>query len=995
MNLPFANDGVLDLQDWESNTPGILSLNGQWEFYWSQLLTFHDFQSDSQKHDLYVSVPRVWNHYLLNGKKLPGFGHATYLLTVKNADLNQRLAIRMSTVSTAYNLYINDQLIAANGKVGPDQQHFTPEFTPVVAEFNPPSENFQIILQTANYSYARGGAWCQIFMGSAEKIRSYDKRIIYKDLFLIGVFFVMAFHYLSVFFMRKDVKSNLYFSLLCMTAIGRTIVHGDYAINTILPWNCYIITVAVDYLSSIWFPVISLLLIRQLFPGQTSRRAEKICIIYAFLITAFVILAPIRIFTAGVYFFEIIAILMLSFLIVCVMNAVLKGEKDSAIVLVSVVVGVSGTVRDLLHANTITFSYFDEVATIGLLLFILMQSYVMARRFTQALTDSQMFSDKLIKLDKLKDEFLANTSHEFRTPLNAMINIAEGIARGSDGAVNEEQKTSLSMISASGKRLTNLVNDILDYSKLKNYNLTIRQEPVSLKRVCESVINVLGSSNSTGKVKLTAEVPDDLPYIHADENRLVQILYNLVGNALKFTEAGYIKVSAVEMGDFVEVCVGDTGAGIPEEQLGLIFDSYQQLESSLTRSKEGTGLGLAITRYLVEAHGGKIRVESEVRKGSKFYFTIPVSNEVVKKDLLNNKFHELELAIPDQFEGITKNFRYRHEAEGPHIILVDDNEANLMSLAGILKMESYSITAITSSEEFMKELKNSEAVSLVILDVMLPGMSGFEICREARKIYSLSELPILMLTARTTTKDIIIGMQSGANDYLAKPFDTEELLARVNTLVQLKRSADMATASELAFLQAQIKPHFLYNSLNTFVSISTYDIDKARSLMVEFGNYLRRSFDFKNLTQLIPLKHELEFVKAYTEIEKARFEERLEVSFALPDELEDKIPLLVLQPIVENAIIHGILPKPEGGHVRIVVGRDDRGLHIKVQDNGLGMTAAQIEGILHNKKGKGIGLFNIEKRLRKLYGHGLEIKSRIGEGTEVSIFIPRKGREIG
>jgi sensor histidine kinase YesM len=574
--------------------------------------------------------------------------------------------------------------------------------------------------------------------------------------------------------------------------------------------------------------------------------------------------------------------------------------------------------------------------------------------------------------------------------LNAIINIADGISKGADGQVNENQKASLSMIAASGKRLANLINDILDFAKLKNNELKMNFEPVNLKRIVENVISVTRRLNPSGSVRIFSDIPEEIPNIYADENRLLQILYNLLGNALKFTEKGYVKVSARRLGDrnTIEICVEDTGIGIPEDNLGNIFVPFQQLEASLTRRYGGTGLGLPITKYLVEAHGGKMRVESKDGQGAKFFFSIPSSEDNIEEKSMPGAMSETACS-----EVHIEKFPLRHKADGSLVVVVDDNEANLMSLVGIFKMNNYSVTAVTSSKEFFmefEEFKRENNVSLVILDVMMPGLSGYDICREIRKSLSVSELPVLMLTAKASIHDIVMGMESGANDYLTKPFETDELLARVKTLIQLKESVDKARLTEMAFLQAQIKPHFLYNALNTFVSISRYDMDKARDLIIEFGNYLRRSFDFRDLTQLVPLKNELELVRAYIQIEKARFEERLEVIFDVPEDLEVSIPMLILQPIIENAIIHGILPNPEGGNVYISIRKEEKALHVMVKDDGAGMDEGRLEDVLADDRNTGIGLYNIEKRLRRLYGRGLEIKSKPGGGTEVNLCIPMK-----
>jgi sensor histidine kinase YesM len=201
---------------------------------------------------------------------------------------------------------------------------------------------------------------------------------------------------------------------------------------------------------------------------------------------------------------------------------------------------------------------------------------------------------------------------------------------------------------------------------------------------------------------------------------------------------------------------------------------------------------------------------------------------------------------------------------------------------------------------------------------------------------------------------------------------------------QLKEFLNKNAATEMAFLQAQIKPHFLYNALNTFVSVSRYDADKARSLLIDFSNYLRRSFDFKDLSQFTSLKNEIELVKAYVDIAKAQYEERLEVSFDICEDQEINVPVLMLQPVVENAMFHGILPKAEGGLVEISVVRNGSGLDFSVKDNGVGMESEKLQSVLRHESKSGVGLSNIDGRLKRLYGKGLQIKSIPGTGTEVT-----------
>ncbi len=979
------HQGVLDLSQWEPAQSKYINLNGDWEFYWQKLLSYNDLNDHNIKPDLLGKVPRVWNRYELDNRNLPGFGSATYRLRVMNVKAGEELAIRIPTVATAYNLFINEKLIASNGIVSMDQNKHLPEYRPVLAEFITPSEDFDIILQVSNYSYARGGVWYPIFLGSAQIMHEYDKTIGYKDLFLVGAFFIMALYYLCILVFRKE-SGCLYFVLLSLAAIIRTIIYGDYIINLIFPWAGYPVTVFLDYLTTIWSPVLMVLLLGELFTEQNSPKLNKLFLIYAALMSLFFILFPIHIYTKFTAAFQTVTLTMVAYAFSCVVRAYIARKKDSLLVMAGMLTAALGGLHDILYHNIVILSVMGEFSALGFLVFLFLYAIILARRYSEAFAEVKTLSEKLIEFDKLKDQFLANTSHEIRTPLNAMINIADGIARGAHGKVNQEQKASLAMITSSGKRLANLINDIQDYSKLKYFNLKMNFEAVNLKRTVDSVVGSL-ISLKPAEVQIFVDIPDDFPYIYADENRLLQILYNLVGNSLKFTKTGYIKISAASTGEYAEICVEDTGLGIPEDKLEEIFDSFHQLEDSLTRRVGGTGLGLSLTKYLVEAHGGKIWVESNLGGGSKFHFSIPLYTGASRKIEREDKTTETEIAAGLYRDDYLQIFPYRYEGDGPHIILVDDNRSNLLSLAAILKLENYSITAVTSSEEFFEQFKGNSDVSLVILDVMLPGLSGYDICREIRKTFSLSEMPILILTARTATNDIVMGMEAGANDYLAKPFDSNELLARVKTLIQLKQSVERSISSELAFLQSQIKPHFIYNVLNTVVSISRYDVEQARKLLIDFGNYLRHSFDFRGISQYVPLKKEIELVRSYLDIEKVQFEERLEVNFVTCDDFEVKVPILILQPLVENAVVHGVLAKREGGRIDVSIEKEEKRLKFSVKDNGVGMEPEKLKKVL-NRKGSGIGLQNIDNRLKKLYGKGLQINSIPGVGTEVVWYIP-------
>ncbi|MGI9544236.1 MAG: ATP-binding protein, partial [Cyclobacteriaceae bacterium] len=224
-------------------------------------------------------------------------------------------------------------------------------------------------------------------------------------------------------------------------------------------------------------------------------------------------------------------------------------------------------------------------------------------RHKKALEKQQLLNEKLQHADQLKDTFLANTSHELRTPLTGIIGLAEALKDGSAGDLDEKVKADLSLIVGSGKRLSSLVNSILDFSKLKTHDIELALRPVDVRSITQVVLKMSEPLISGKDLVLKNEIPADTPPVMADEDRLQQILHNLVGNAIKFTETGYVAVSAIQEGDMLALKVTDTGAGIPEEKIDLIFKEFEQADNSNTREFVGTGLGLSITKKLVELHG--------------------------------------------------------------------------------------------------------------------------------------------------------------------------------------------------------------------------------------------------------------------------------------------------------------------------------------------------------------------------------------------------------
>ncbi len=384
----------------------------------------------------------------------------------------------------------------------------------------------------------------------------------------------------------------------------------------------------------------------------------------------------------------------------------------------------------------------------------------------------------LENVNLVKDEFLAKTSHELRTPLHGIIGITESlIDNNSKNKMPLPVLEQLNIVMAAGKRLSSLVNDILDVSRLKSKDINLNTNSVDFYQIAEVVL-ILCRPLTIGKdLKLINAIPKNLSPVVGDEDRLQQVMHNLVGNAIKYTDKGEVKVTAVEVNNRVKISVHDTGRGIPQDQLETIFLKFEQVNSKASYFSQGAGLGLSIVKHLVELHGGTVGVVSEVEKGSVFSFDLPVSSSPVDKILDSTLLVTgVDLSGADRLpDSIENNI---HSEKKYNILVVDDEPINLQVVTSHLAEQGFNMQAVASGEEAMAAIEKN-IPHLILLDIMMPRMSGFEVCRRIREHYSKSKIVIIFLTAKNQVTDLVEGFSLGANDYLTKPFSKNELLTRV------------------------------------------------------------------------------------------------------------------------------------------------------------------------------------------------------------------------
>ncbi|WP_246052985.1 response regulator [Leptospira semungkisensis] len=807
---PKAKEGVLDLRSgWDFQERAPLILEGDWAFYWSRLYeeaikepTRNFKQPKTSFEDpSYENVPDAWNHYKLGEKGYPGFGYATYRLNLKLAKPEEDMAIKMLEASTAYSLYVNGKKVISSGQVGRSADTYAPLYRPGVSEPFTLNQENEIAIEVTNYAHWKGGPWANILLGKHDSLVAIRRGNIQLDVFMAGGLFVLGLYHLSLFAFLRRESSTLYFGILTICSTVRIGLTGERVLYSIFPkfdfeWGYRIELLAV-YLLGIFFP----LFLRTLYPGEFNRRVLISASVGFSCISLVVLFTPLVVFSKTIPVFAIFVVASCFYVTYVLVQAIRHGRLGARIGLFIFLFLFAVTINDTLYANMIiNTAYFSSYAIAS---FFVAQAFMVSQRFSSAYAlserlahDLQESNQRLISLDKLKDEFLANTSHELRTPLQGIIGIADSLKRGVVGPLAESVERQLGMIITSGRRLSSLVNDIIDFSKLKHKDLTLHLRSVDLYQAVNFTLELNRVAVDETKIKLRNEIVPEFPELLADENRLQQILQNLVGNAIKFTEKGEISVSAkIKSLGIAEISVRDTGIGIQKNEQQKIFEFFEQVERGDSKNAAGAGLGLAISRALVTLHGGDIGVESELYRGSRFYFTIPLvsgrilsqNNEGLKDPRDRNIHLPLDL-IPKEEEVLSEN--------APRILVVDDEPVNLQVIQNYLSLKNMISVSAKSGLEALEILKEDHAFDAIILDVMMPKFSGLETAREIRKSFSTLELPILMLTAKNQDKDLMAALNHGANDYLLKPFDFEELILRINNLLDLSRGHKNQLAQE-------------------------------------------------------------------------------------------------------------------------------------------------------------------------------------------------------
>lgn len=977
----YIERGVLDLQNWNAEEDSVIQLNGKWEFYQFELIDPKFFNTDAHSKK-YMRVPAVWDD---NPSQNEGnIETGTYRVTIQVRE-DGRYGIKVNSIRHASKVFINGIEVGGNGTPSEDDQKYAYREGKYVAFSESKNKEIEIVIHVAKKKHVpNGGIVKPILFGEADQITRMNNQDLLIDSFIFSGFILLAIIFFFNYIQSKKEWHDLYFAIFCLVQGVYVSTQNEKLIYLFYPdiSNNVLLSLQLSFinLSVLFFLLFIKDMFRQYYnPKITKAFVVGLCVLAVYFgipkpsdYYGFIPLEFIQILIVS-----LLALTYLYILIILIRSFINRIEGAEYILVAAVCFSCYGL------GLGIEFLIEIDVGQIPLLLFLLMSVslslFIGFRRQLAFKKVDDLFRELLVQ-KQLKNDFLLNTSEELRTPVNGIIHSTNMLMEGIAGPLKKMQQEFVFAINNNGKRLAYLVDDLHDAGSDMN-QFQLKLEPVNLRVVIEMIEELSIFIKNPDKVSIESRLPLNMHYVLADEKSLKQIMFNLLQNAIKYTDKGKIIVSAEVKENNVYLSVDDTGIGIENQYLERIYDTFYQVPHVKNNKGEGKGLGLSIAKKLITLMAGDIWATSIPGKGTRFTFTLPLYETEIKDPILPAN-------IAGNSNEIIPDIRFPMKQTGillGRILLVDANRQSLVKMTTYLHNYGYTVIACDKSEDALKTLRN-EHIGLAVIELNMPEISGVSLSINIRKEYHLAELPILLLSSSGRLDDIILSLKSGANDVIQKPIIQEEFLSRIQSLLAMREAVQLSVQNELSHYYGQITPHFLYNTLNTVIGLSYENPEKTREALEYLSVYFRSKLDFQKQQAMIPLDEEIELVESYLAIEKLRFGNQLTIIYDIDESIHVMIPAMTIQPLVENAVQHGLSKKTVGGTLTLSIQRDNGKVIIIIEDNGCGIQKDKQEQILHGYSQR-IGFKNPFEKIKLLKNSSFQLISKEEKGTKIIIIL--------
>lgn len=736
-----------------------VALNGDWEMYWGQLLKPENIATATDLSPTYSRLPKLWNGATDNEEMKSGKGYATYRLRIIFDEQPSMLALSLPDFYTAYELWVNGEPLAHNGKVGKGKASTKPHWEPQVIPISIQGKEMEIVLHMANFHHRFGGLGEPILLGKSQML--FDQQALISNLswVIFGCLVMCGLFLLGLYAFGQGDKATLFFAAFCLAHSYRMIGAEHYALHQAIPVLPFWLTAKLEYISLYLSISFFWEYGRQILPDVISEKANRFVRWLLYGCTLIVVVSPIGYYAFTLEIVKPLLLLSVGYGTIALLRTSYRDWQSMLFFIAGIAalfIVLFGTLLDymrILQPNPfiVLFAY---------ILFLFFETLHLSKRFA---TVYQERADVAAMANKAKTEFLTTVSHEIRTPMNGVIGMADLLGQL---PLSQEAQSYVDTIKLSGNNLVEIINDILDLSKIEAERMDLESEPFSIHALVNQLLELLKPRAEQKNLLLACEIAEDVPEIvEGDATRIRQVFTNLVSNAIKFTEQGEITVQLrlINQDRTAIKCqldVKDTGIGIPADRLSTLFLPFSQIDASISRKYGGTGLGLAISRRLAKLMGGDISVNSEENKGSTFSVSLPLKRSTITVDEWKSKHAE----IPK------RNAHQLLAEELPLSILVaEDHPINQQLMQILLRKLGYEPTIVVDGAGVLNQLQKT-SFDLIFMDVQMPIIDGLEATRQIYSSFSQKEIPIIIaMTANALQGDRENCIHAGMHDYVAKP----------------------------------------------------------------------------------------------------------------------------------------------------------------------------------------------------------------------------------
>lgn len=942
-----AVDGVLDLREL-SDSPSV-SLAGDWKFTAESFVSPADFESKAHN----LEVPGPWASNVQWG---------TYQLIVYLPDSWSEIGLRVRNIWSAHTIYVDGIPISEKGKVAENKQDTLPENPAYEVYFKPDERQLLITIHASNFYNTRGGIVLPIDIGDAELM----KEDVNQDLSLewtatLCLLLFSVFH-LTIYLLRTKDEAFLYSGLHFLLLAFVIVLRGERLLIHQFPWLPFELYFRLQDTLTFLTSLLLIVFITKMIPSIMKQKTLFLLILPLLVYALLNAVLPARTVSGAQYMFFYYNDVLFLGIIVRIFYLTVKDRinirKNEAIILMLMLLFLAVFAISS-SSDNLYFTGRNDLNRIGLIGFMMTMNIFLGIRLMNRAEESEQLTARLQKANDAKDAFLKVTTQDLQRPLHDAIHLMKTITHEQN---DEKQSEQLYIAEQLMGNMVYLLRDLHDYTRLRFDDYAVQLHSTNLRMVMLHVIQLMQLTFTKKNIEINEHISNQL-YVWADEQRLTQILIRVMTELSHETAEDILTITSEQVGNDV------------------LLQVAASREWTTMNDERQSSSGLMLTEELIQQMNGSITYE---RMQNAICFTIRLAFSDYKEPA-HAEEHDYNMPLPEVPQ---------EECELRTLLLVEDNVVHAEVIRGMLK-NIYQVRVAYTAQDALEYYDNHPEIAMMVIDDIIPGdMNSLDLLQQIRARASLMELPILMMISSEYPRHIEMIFDSGANDYLMKPFSTETLMARLNATEQTKLFMHKAIEYEMAFLQTQIKPHFLYNALSNIISFCYTDGERAAYLLTMLSSYLRYIFETNRDAQFSSLQQELETIEAYVEVEKARFGERLTFGYDIDPSITAEnvwIPSLLLQPLVENAIRHGLFDKEGPGHVQVTISLQGSLLTIQVADDGVGMSTIQCAQLMEGSNThSGIGFTNVRRRVHDLTHGRLEISSVPGIGTTIDITIPLK-----